>query len=322
MSQTNRFELITGKRPAVRLRRLPAPPTRRAGAVAFAVAGVFAALVGSTAAAGSTSHPGLGTAGVPTITIMTPRNGASYERGSRIVARFRCSESGTPGAIVSCHGTIRAGHVLNTRTDGSKTFAVTATDSSGTSMTKTVHYDVWTYVNPLRAVPDLRTSRIDMGVDYSGSGPILAIGAGRVVAARYIPGPEGCWGRTCAPAPGGWVVYQLLDGPFAGKYVYAVENITVKVKTGQLLMPGQEIAVLHNASPNLETGWAAGRKAETLAMARHHECSCTDPGGWSSIEGRNFDALLVWLGAPSGYLQETPAQKMPRGWPALPRRQR
>jgi len=57
---------------------------------------------------------------------------------------------------------------------------------------------------------------------------------------------------------------------------------------------------------------------ETLAVARGHQCSCTDPGGWSSIEGRNFDALLTWLGAPSGYLQSTPNQSMPRGWPRLP----
>ncbi len=176
------------------------------------------------------------------------------------------------------------------------------------------------YVNPLRAVRRLRSSRIDMGVDYSGSGPILAIGAAKVVTASYVPGPESCWGRTCAPAPGGWVVYRLLDGPFVGKYVYAVENITLKVKVGQLVTPGQVIAVLHPGSPNLEIGWAAGRRAETLAIADHHQCACIDPGGWSSIEGRNFNGFLMRLGAPSGYLQETPRERMPRGWPALPAR--
>jgi hypothetical protein len=29
------------------------------------------------------------------------------------------------------------------------------------------------------------------------------------------------------------VVYRLLAGPFAGKYVYIVENITVSVRKGQ-----------------------------------------------------------------------------------------
>jgi hypothetical protein len=254
------------------------------------------------------------------IAVHSPRNGGSYQLGARVLARFRCSKAGVPRARVSCRGTVPDGRAVDTSSAGTKSFTVIATDRSGDTLTHTVHYKVWRYVNPLRDVLALRPSRIDMGVDYSGYGPILAIGEGRVVSARYVPGPESCWGRTCAPAPGGWVVYRLLRGPFAGRYVYAVENITPVVKVGQIVHAGQGIAVLHDRSPNLEIGWAAGRKAETLAMADGHQCTCTDPGGWSTVEGRNFNALLVWLGAPSGYRQETPPQRMPRGWPALPRR--
>jgi hypothetical protein len=174
------------------------------------------------------------------------------------------------------------------------------------------------YVNPVREIKGLQPSRIDMGVDYWGSGPILAIGDAKVITARYVPGPESCWGKTCAPAPGGWLVYELLDGPFAGKYVYAVENITLDVKAGQIVKPGQRIAVLHPGSPHLELGWAAGVAAETLAVADHHQCSCVDPGGWSSVEGRNFNAFLVRLGAPSGYLQQAPRQSMPPRWAGIP----
>ena len=162
-----------------------------------------------------------------------------------------------------------------------------------------------------------------MGVDYSGSGPILAIGRARITfASDNVSGPESCWGRTCAPPGSGMVVYRLLDGPFALKYVYAVEHLTVTVKAGQTVRPGQRIAVLYEGSPNLELGWAAGHGVETLAVADGHQCTCTDPGGWSSIEGRNFDRLLVRLGAPSGYVTSIPPdQHMPRGWPALPVRQ-
>jgi hypothetical protein len=180
----------------------------------------------------------------------------------------------------------------------------------------------WRYVNPLRAVRDLQASRIDMGVDYSGSGPIRAIGTAKVIFANQdVGGPESCWGKTCAPPGSGMVVYRLLAGPFAGKYVYIVEHITVRARKGETVQAGQRIAVLHEGSPNLEIGWAAGHGAETLAVARRHQCACTDPGGWSSIEGRNFDRLLVWLGAPSGYVTSIPrGQHMPRGWPALPTR--
>ncbi len=175
------------------------------------------------------------------------------------------------------------------------------------------------YVNPLRAVANLQASRIDMGVDYSGRGPILALGRAKVVlASDRLAGPESCWGRTCVPAPGDMIVYRLLDGPFAGKFVYVVENITIKVKAGQTVRAGATIAILHDASPNLEIGWASGHGPQTLAAARVHQCACRDPGDWSSIEGRNFNALLVRLGAPPGYVTTAPHQHMPRGWPRLP----
>jgi hypothetical protein len=176
------------------------------------------------------------------------------------------------------------------------------------------------YVNPLRAIGDLKASRIDMGVDYSGAGPILALGRAKIVLATdRLAGPESCWGKTCVPPPGDMIVYRLLDGRFSGKYVYVVENITIKVKAGQIVSAGQRIAILHDASPNLEIGWASGHGPQTLAASRRHQCACTDPGGASSIEGRNFNALLVWLGAPSGYVTTAPAdQHMPRGWPRVP----
>lgn len=281
-------------------------------------AALGAAMIGGVGPAGAaTSSP---THAVPKVAILSPRRHASFQQGSHVVARFRCTEGGLTKPIVACKGTVPWGHAINTTSIGTRSFTVTATDTSGRSVRKTVRYTVWAYVNPLRDLAELQAQRIDMGVDYAGSGPILAIGRAKVISAGYYPGPESCYGRTCAPPPGGWVAYQLLQGPFKGKYVYQVENITPTVKTGQIVKHGQQVALLHLGSPNLEIGWAAGREVETLAIADGHQCPCDDPGGWSTIEGRNFDSLLVWLGAPSGYLQETPHQSMPHGWPGLPRR--
>ncbi len=239
---------------------------------------------------------------------------------ARGTAAARIHAGGVTQPAATCQGSLAPGHALDTRSAGPHSFTVTATDAAGNTVTKTVHYTVWAYVNPLRMVAGLQASRIDMGVDYSGSGPILAIGRAQVVLATdRLAGPESCWGKTCVPPPGTMIVYRLVDGPFAGKYVYVVENITISVKAGQMVRAGEKIAVLHEGSPNLELGWALGRGAWTLAAARRHQCSCRDPGGWSSIEGRNFNALLAWLGAPSGYLTKIPAnQHMPRGWPRLP----
>ncbi len=256
---------------------------------------------------------------VPQISIIRPRNRGSYERGSHIRAAFRCTEGGIASPIATCKATVRRGRGINTRSVGTKRFRIIAVDKTGHRRVMTVHYNVWAYVNPLRAVSGLGPYRIDMGVDYSGSGPLLALGDAKVTfASNTDSGPPSCWGITCWPG-GGAVVYRLTDGPFAGKYVYYAERVTVTVRTGQTVQAGQQVAIEHLGSPNIEVGWGSGRGPETLAIARGHQCTCGDPGGWSAIEGRNFNSLLARLGAPSGFLQPgVPSQSMPHGWPALP----
>lgn len=253
---------------------------------------------------------------LPKITIPAPFHGASYERGSLVRARFRCGEGGIASAIATCRGTVANGHRIPTGRLGRVRFVVTAADRSGHGVRKTVHYLVWEYVNPVKDVSGLMPRRIDLGVDYGGSGPLLALGRGRVTTASNTDsGPPSCWTISCWPG-GGIVVYRLLDGPFAGKYVYVAEHLTVTVSAGQMVRAGQQIATLYPGYPWSEFGWAAGPGPEALAIADGHRCTCSDPGGWSSIEGRNMDALLVRLGAPSGYLQSSvPDQSMPRGWP-------
>jgi murein DD-endopeptidase MepM/ murein hydrolase activator NlpD len=301
-------------------RTIYAAASKRRGTCAVGAAlALGAAVLGGAGPASALTPPrSAAAASPPTVTIVSPVNSFSYERGARVVARFYCGAAVTP--IVTCQGTVPNGRAIDTRSGGIKTFTVTATDASGNTVTKTVAYSVWSYVNPLRAVAALKASRIDMGVDYSGSGPILALGRATIVlASNRFGGPESCWGKTCVPPPGDVVIYRLLDGPFAGEYVYICEHITITVKTGQTVRAGQRIAILHEGSPNLEIGWASGHGVQTLAAAHRHQCACTDPGGWSSIEGLNFNALLVWLGAPSGYVTRTPpGQRMPRGWPRLP----
>ena len=255
---------------------------------------------------------------VPQITILRPSNRGSYEHDSDVRARFRCSEGGITSPIATCRATVGAGHRIDTRSVGTKHFRVIAIDKTGHRLVKTVRYSVWAYVNPLSQVSGLGPFRIDMGVDYSGSGPLLALGDATITfASNNDSGPPSCWGITCWPG-GGAVVYRLDNGPFAGKYVYYAERVTVTVRTGQHVKAGQQIAIEHLGSPNIEIGWGSGRGPETLAIADGHQAG-GDPGGWSSIEGRNFNSLLVLLGAPSGFLQPgVPSQSMPRGWPALP----
>jgi hypothetical protein len=255
---------------------------------------------------------------LPTITIISPVRRAFYQRGSRILARFRCDEGGLASAIAVCKGSIRSGRPITTGRDGTERFVVTATDKSGSRARKLLRYFVFEYVNPVRAISGLTPRRIDLGVDYAGSGPVLAIGNGVVtMATDSDSGPSSCWAISCWPG-GGIVVYRLSDGPFAGKYTYVAEHITVNVRPGQRVTAGQQIATLYPGYPWSEFGWAAGPGPEALGMADGHQCPCSDPGDWSTIDGRTMNDLLVGLGAPSGLFQSQPNQSMPRGWPSWP----
>jgi hypothetical protein len=256
---------------------------------------------------------------VPRITIIAPLPRASYERGARVLARFRCDEGGVANTIASCSGSVAGGAAIDTMKLGRVPFVVTAIDRSGIRARRVVDYHVWVYSDPLREVRGLTPRRIDLGVDYAGSGPLLAIGRARVtLASDTDSGPSSCWAISCWPG-GGIVVMRLLDGPFADRYVYVAEHITVNVRSGQTVNAGQRIATLHAGYPWSEWGWAAGPGPEALAMADGHWChTCADVGDWSTIEGRNMNALLMRLGAPSGLLQPAPSQKMPPGWPVWP----
>jgi CSLREA domain-containing protein len=253
---------------------------------------------------------------IPRITMVAPLPAASYERGSRIPARFRCDEGGVASTIATCAGSVARGHAIATGRLGTVPFVVTAIDKSGTRARTTVRYDIWIYLNPVREVSGLTPRRIDLGVDYAGTGPLLAIGRARVtMASNTDSGPSSCWAISCWPG-GGIVVMRLLDGPFAGKYVYVAEHITVSVRAGQTVSAGQQIATLYAGYPWSEWGWAAGPGPEALAMADGHWChTCADVGDWSTIEGRNMNDLLMRLGAPSGLFQPIPTQSMPPRWP-------
>src|SRR4029077_8083014 len=102
------------------------------------------------------------------------------------------------------------------------------------------------YRNPLRNIKGLTPERIDMGVDYAGAGPIFAIGPGVIV------------NTTNSGWPGGAFISERLEGgQYSGKYWYAAENIQPRVHVGQHVDSNTVIGILINASPHMETGWAA-----------------------------------------------------------------
>jgi len=144
------------------------------------------------------------------------------------------------------------------------------------------------YVNPLRSVSGLVPERIDEGVDFGGSGPVYALGDAVVTNAGENAGWPG----------GGWITYQLTDGPDQGLVVYLAEDVTPAVQVGQHVTPSTVIANMFNGGDGIETGWA--QPTGVSAESELPEAGGIGGGGpFPTKIGLNFDQLLVLLGVPA-----------------------
>jgi hypothetical protein len=143
------------------------------------------------------------------------------------------------------------------------------------------------YLNPLRNVSDMALERIDQGVDFSGSGPVYALGDGIITnASAEYPGWDG-----------GWITYQLTDGPEAGLMVYLAEDVTPTVQVGQHVTASTVIGDMFEGGEGIEIGWAqaSGQNAESQAPEAG---GVGGAGPFPTMIGLNFDELLISLGVP------------------------
>ena len=158
------------------------------------------------------------------------------------------------------------------------------------------------YVNPLAHIQNLHPERIDMGVDYSGQGTIVAIGAGEIATISNGGWPNGTF-----------IEEKLTSGQYAGKDWYYAENITPSVQVGQTVTAGEPVGQMFGG---IETGWSVGDGGTTLAASVGQIPSSGDAGAWSTAAGASASRLLQSLGAPPGVMQPGgPHGTMPAGYP-------
>jgi len=161
------------------------------------------------------------------------------------------------------------------------------------------------YANPFRSVTNLVGERIDMGVDYSGTGPVYAVGPGKIVAASANSGWPG----------GGWISYEVTDGPLKGQQIYVAEDVTPAVQAGQTVDSSTVIAHMFEGGSGIETGFAApGVQYTTLAQMSGQSNTAGDPGEFSTGWGIVWNDILVRLGAPTGTLNPGPEHSNPQGY--------
>jgi hypothetical protein len=165
------------------------------------------------------------------------------------------------------------------------------------------------YQNPLRAVSDLVLERVDMGVDFGGAGPVYALGDGVITNAT---GDSSGW------PGGGWITYQLTDGPDAGLVVYVAEDVKPTVEVGQKVTSSTVIANMFNGGDGIETGWATA-DSSTAESQMAAAGSISGGGPFPTMVGLSFDAVLESVGVPAAPNADEPGNGLlPAGYPPVP----
>jgi hypothetical protein len=237
-----------------------------AGGGAASVTGTFVSAAGGGGGGGSSLAPG-GATGVaadgtsasvtitytipdttgPTISIVSPQDGASFQLGATVDASYSCADEAGGSGLATCSGPVASGSPIDTSTAGAKSFAVTATDLAGNTATKSVHYTVSAPAAPGPPTVSIKTPAAS--ATYT---------LGQLVRAAYTckdgaggPGIKTCTGTvakgrpidTSSPGPFTFKVRAISsDGQQTSKSVnYVVapsSNANAKLIVGAAKKPG------------------------------------------------------------------------------------
>lgn len=166
------------------------------------------------------------------------------------------------------------------------------------------------YDNPFRDA-SITPERVDMGVDYAGTGPIYALGPGKITES------DNAWlGAVGAPVPGTFITEKISQGPLAGRFVYTAEDVTPAVSVGDKV-DSTTVIGNYTSGGQLETGYASGRQGQTMAAAKGQASTSGDPGEFSTAYGVAFNNILKSVGAPGGTINPPVSGKLPKSWPTV-----
>lgn len=144
------------------------------------------------------------------------------------------------------------------------------------------------YVNPLLHA-NVTAGRVDQGVDYTGTGYLVAIADS--VVTSMTPNGSGWEGE-------GYVEYQITqDGELKDVFVYYAEGVNPTVQEGDVLHAGDKVADLRDPMPHgIEIGFAAG--AHQQSYYRYHDGTYDEHS--STRPGIAFNNLIKRLNGPGG----------------------
>ncbi len=272
-------------------------------------------IVGAAAAAtavylpGGAGHPAPSTATIDGKPVGADGLGRTVANGVGLAigAMPRVSATSSAKSAAGGHATGNS-HAAKSHATSSRASKPAARAAAGTkpSAAQPKHVDT-VYLNPLRSITGLLAERIDMGADYGGSGPIYALGNAVITNAT---------GNSAGWPGGGWITYQLTDGPAKGLIVYVAEDVTPRVQVGQHVTSSTVICKMYNGGAGIETGWATS-DSSTAESQMPAAGGISGGGPFPAAVGMNFENLMVALGVPRSAFNGSAATfgVVPSGYP-------
>lgn len=249
----------------------------------------------------------------------------SAEAAGKYLAALGAKNGASQQALKSAafgynHSDTYAQSVLNTYNYLSGNGSVTVSGSGpttdcGSSSTGAASVDG--YEDPYRDVKQKTPLRIDMGLDYAGTGPIHPLGNAKIDVVYGRSSGSG-WPGWGVDGAGGWVSYTLLDGPAKGKVVYFAENCVPRsgITPGKIVHPNDVICDLDGLTSDWsESGWAANET--DTSPAAFSVWQGHDSSAYYTAYGQNFSQLISKLGEKPGTIQPGGQElgSLPPGWP-------
>jgi hypothetical protein len=180
---------------------------------------------------------------------------------------------------------------------------VVVRNAKGNNVFHATRVAVVPYKNPFRDVAGLWPLRIDAGVDYACSsqgGPVYPLG-NAVITNVGTPSRTLTFGNDMA-------VYQLLDGPAKGKFVFFAEMYFNMPNLHNGMRVTADTPIYRMDGP-IEIGWSDGRGSMAWDLDGNIE-------GQRTAWGDNFNELLKSLDCRPGLeLGRSVTMNLPAGWP-------
>jgi hypothetical protein len=140
--------------------------------------------------------------------------------------------------------------------------------------------------------PGLKQGRVDQGVDWSGAGPLYAVGSGTIVSTKN------------AGWPGGAFIALKLDHPVDAQHsvVYYAEDINPQVQVGEHVGAGRQIGTANGGHSGIEIGWGDPvNLGRALSAATGTAGSKDNSGG--TPEGQHFLSYISGASPVTGTAQ-------------------